>query len=63
MKMAHFTSKHKIYLYKEDFNEFKSILNEMTKFIIDEKGEEVVVIIISMKIMTPMNQRTISLQI
>ena len=32
--------KHKIYLYKEDFNEFKSILNEMTKFIIDEKGEE-----------------------
>ena len=34
--------KHKIYLYKEDFNEFKSILNEMTKFIIDEKGEEVI---------------------
>jgi hypothetical protein len=34
--------KHKIYLYKEDFNEFKSILGEMTKFIIDEKGEEVI---------------------
>ena len=29
-------------MYKEDFNEFKSILNEMTKFIIDEKGEEVI---------------------
>ena len=34
--------KHKIYLYKEDFNEFKSILEEMTNFIFDEKGEEVI---------------------
>ena len=34
--------KHKIYLYKEDFNEFKSILDEMTDFIISEKGEEVI---------------------
>ena len=34
--------KHKIYLYKEDFNEFKSILDEMTDYIISEKGEEVV---------------------
>ena len=34
--------KHKIYLYKEDFKEFKSILNEMTKFIFDEKGEDVI---------------------
>ena len=34
--------KHKIYLYKEDFENFSNILGEMTKFIIDEKGEEVI---------------------
>lgn len=34
--------KHKIYLYKEDFNGFTEILNEMTKYILDEKGEEVI---------------------
>ena len=34
--------KHKIYLYKEDFNEFSEILNEMTNYIISEKGEEVI---------------------
>lgn len=34
--------KHKIYLYKEDFSEFNSILAEITKYIIDEKGEEVI---------------------
>ncbi|RSK40475.1 PUR family DNA/RNA-binding protein [Mangrovimonas spongiae] len=34
--------KHKIYLYKEDFNEFNSILQEMTDYIINEKGEEVI---------------------
>ena len=34
--------KHKIYLYKEDFSEFKNILNEMTDYIISEKGEEVI---------------------
>ncbi|NOY47687.1 MAG: PUR family DNA/RNA-binding protein [Chlorobi bacterium] len=34
--------KHKIYLYKEDFSEFNSILAEMTDYIIDEKGEEVI---------------------
>lgn len=34
--------KHKIYLYKEDFAEFNSILQEMTDYIIDEKGEEVI---------------------
>lgn len=34
--------KHKIYLYKEDFAEFKEILAEMTDYIIDEKGEEVI---------------------
>lgn len=34
--------KHKIYLYKEDFYEFKDILGEMTDYIINEKGEEVI---------------------
>lgn len=34
--------KHKIYLYKEDFSEFNEILNEMTSYIIDEKGDEVI---------------------
>ncbi len=34
--------KHKIYLYKEDFAGFTEILNEMTDFIVDEKGEEVI---------------------
>lgn len=34
--------KHKIYLYKEDFSGFTEILNEMTKYILDEKGEEVI---------------------
>ena len=34
--------KHKIYLYKEDFNDFSSILNEMVDFIIKERGEEVI---------------------
>jgi len=34
--------KHKIYLYKEDFNDFAEILNEMTDFIINERGEEVI---------------------
>jgi len=34
--------KHKIYLYKEDFSEFNSILSEMTDYVIQEKGEEVI---------------------
>ncbi|MCB0399237.1 MAG: PUR family DNA/RNA-binding protein [Winogradskyella sp.] len=34
--------KHKIYLYKEDFSEFNEILAEMTDYIINEKGEEVI---------------------
>ena len=34
--------KHKIYLYKEDFSEFNSILAEMTDYIIAEKGDEVI---------------------
>jgi len=34
--------KHKIYLYKEDFAEFKDNVGEMIDFIINEKGEEVI---------------------
>jgi len=34
--------KHKIYIYKEDFAEFKDILAEMTDYIISEKGDEVI---------------------
>tara|TARA_B100001093_G_scaffold246381_1_gene235845 strand:+ start:319 stop:711 length:393 start_codon:yes stop_codon:yes gene_type:complete len=34
--------KHKIYLYKEDFENFSNILAEMTKYVIDEKGLEVI---------------------
>ena len=34
--------KHKIYLYKEDFELFKDILNEMTTYVFDERGEEVI---------------------
>ena len=34
--------KHKIYLYKEDFAEFNELVKEMTDYIIDEKGEEVI---------------------
>jgi hypothetical protein len=34
--------KHKIYLYKEDFNDFSLILSEMVDFIIKERGVEVI---------------------
>jgi Protein of unknown function (DUF3276) len=34
--------KHKIYLYKEDFAAFSEILNEMTSFVLNNKGEEVI---------------------
>ena len=34
--------KHKIYLYKEDFHEFKEILSNMMDFIFKEKGEQVI---------------------
>ncbi len=37
-----FYKKHKIYLYKEDFQNFKEHLNEMVNFIINERGEEVI---------------------
>jgi len=37
-----FYKKHKIYLYKEDFSEFKNILSEVMDFIISERGIEVI---------------------
>ena len=37
-----FYKKHKIYLYKEDFKEFEQALTEVSKFIIQEKGEEII---------------------
>jgi len=37
-----FYKKHKIYLYKEDFNNFKEALNEVSDYIIAEKGEKII---------------------
>ena len=37
-----FYKKHKIYLYKEDFDDFNSSLNETFDFIIEKKGKEVI---------------------
>lgn len=34
--------KHKIYLYKEDFAEFKASLDRATDFVVKEKGDEVI---------------------
>lgn len=39
---SYYYKKHKIYLYKEDFSEFKDILGEMMDFIIKERGDEVI---------------------
>jgi len=34
--------KHKIYLYKEDFVAFREILDDMTNYVLSNKGEEVI---------------------
>jgi Protein of unknown function (DUF3276) len=34
--------KHKIYLYKEDFTAFAEILGEMTDYVLNNKGQEVI---------------------
>ena len=39
---SYYYKKHKIYLYKEDFQDFKAILSEMMDFIITERGDEVI---------------------
>jgi hypothetical protein len=38
---AHY-KKHKIYLYKEDFEEFATTFKEISDFIFDKKGKEVI---------------------
>tara|TARA_B100000427_G_C15132749_1_gene430907 strand:+ start:86 stop:463 length:378 start_codon:yes stop_codon:yes gene_type:complete len=38
---AHY-KKHKIYLYKEDFDEFAASFKEVADFIFDKKGKEVI---------------------
>lgn len=37
-----FYKKHKIYLYKEDFEAFQEMLTAATDYIIDKRGEEVI---------------------
>tara|TARA_B100000767_G_scaffold250183_1_gene252271 strand:- start:1640 stop:1915 length:276 start_codon:yes stop_codon:yes gene_type:complete len=37
-----FYRKHKIYLYKEDFEKFKEALDEVSKYIIKKKGKEII---------------------
>ena len=37
-----FYKKHKIYLYKEDFESFKDLLDETTQYVFQNKGEEVI---------------------
>ena len=37
-----FYRKHKIYLYKEDFEKFKEALDEVSKYIIKEKVKEII---------------------
>ena len=37
-----YTKKHKIYLYKEDFAAFTEILQDMTAYVLNNKGEEVI---------------------
>ncbi|MGB0376438.1 MAG: PUR family DNA/RNA-binding protein [Flavobacteriaceae bacterium] len=39
---SYYYKKHKLYLYKEDFSDFKSLLEETMNFIIEERGEEVI---------------------
>ena len=39
---TYYYKKHKIYLYKEDFAEFKETLADMMAFIIQERGDEVI---------------------
>ena len=37
-----FYKKHKIYLYKEDFESFKHALSQVSEFIIEKKGTEII---------------------
>ena len=42
MKMELHITKHKIYLYKEDFINFKENLEEVTNYIFEQKGEDII---------------------
>ena len=42
MKMDSILQKHKIYLYKEDFINFKENLEEVTNYIFEQKGEDII---------------------
>lgn len=39
---SYYFKKHKIYLYKEDFAAFSEILGDMTDYVVNHKGEEVI---------------------
>lgn len=39
---SYYFKKHKIYLYKEDFAAFNELLKEMTSFVLNQKGGEVI---------------------
>jgi len=50
--------KHKIYLYKEDFQNFKDHLTEMTDYIIKERGEDIISLNKEEKTETEVNSET-----
>ena len=39
---SHYFKKHKIFLYKEDFEKFKDALNESIDYIFKNKGQEII---------------------
>ena len=39
---GHYFKKHKIFLYKEDFEKFKVALNKSVDFIIEHKGKDII---------------------
>lgn len=39
---SHYFKKHKIFLYKEDFEKFKAAFSESVDFIIENKGEKII---------------------
>lgn len=39
---SHYFKKHKIFLYKEDFNKFQNVLNESIDYILKNKGQEII---------------------
>jgi len=39
---SYYYKKHKIYIYKEDFENFSNFLNEIMTYIIDNRGSEVI---------------------